>query len=503
MSTRIIDFWKSHPHFWIPITPEEKHVADTEITEQFLSYDYTLENVYGQLIYLDQFSRHFQRKLGEWPVDKARDEALAILENNLVALETADEIELVFALMVYKHHQKYNSIFSFLHTQWLQNKKLTDYTHLNKFYMDTYKKAYTFTTVKANICSEHVLTPYTISEICDYYPLDYHSPEWMMRTYVLDSVRNLFPFRKPVIVSLSGGVDSMTMLAILVRLHIPTVAAHIVYGNRQQSKQEYAFIAKYCAKLGVPLYTYSIPWLRRADVDREFYESMTRDLRFMVYKAVAEVSHIDPIVCLGHIQEDVVENIWTNFAKGQHLDNLSKMAREEVQTGVTVCRPFLTLEKSTIYEISTALAIPYLKNTTPSWSNRGKFREHFYAATHAQFGSSVDAKVIEVAQMLTKQSQLIDRLLYRPILNSCVDGAIDITPAIRAEMDEAGWMYIYTQWCHKHLDKTKPSIHAVREFIERLKRYVGGTEKTMKMTMKKDFTVLVTRDGESWKMKNI
>lgn len=500
MSTRIIDFWKTHKQFWLPITPEEKHIADTRITEQFLSYDYSSENLYGQVIYLDQFSRHFQRKLGEWPVDKAREEAAAIVHANLTILETADEIELVFALMVFKHRQEYDAIFSFLHTRWLYDKKLTDFPHLNKFYIDTYKKAYTFAAVKTHICSDHIPGYYNVSEICEYHPLSYHSPDWLLREYPLDSIQHLFTFRKPVMISLSGGVDSMVMLALLVRLRIPTIAVHIIYGNREQSQQEYAFIANYTMKLNVPLYTYKIQWLRRAQVERTFYESVTRDLRFMTYKAVAELNDIDPIVCLGHIQDDVVENIWTNFAKGQHLNNMKKMTREELQMGVTICRPFLTVEKSTIYAISKQLAIPYLKNTTPSWSNRGKFREHFYAASHAQFGSDVDKKLIEVANMFEKQAQLIDRLLYKPILDSYMNGTLDITPAIRAEMDEAGWVYIYDQVCHTRLGKKKPSIHAIRQFMERLHKFVGSTEKYMKITLKKDFTVVVTLRGQSWNL---
>ncbi len=501
MSTRIIDFWKANTDFWFPITRAEKEKADTLITEQFLSYDYTSETLYGQIIYLDQFTRHFQRKLGKGDVEEARAKAASLVHANLDSLVGADQVELVFALMPLKHRQEYECLFTFIHTRWLKDRKLTDYPVLNKFYMDTYKKAYTHDTIQLR--TEHSVTPYYPSDICDSYPERYNTDDWLpmllaSSTKEINDLLQHLDFRKPVLVSLSGGVDSMVLLALLARLGVPTIAVHIVYGNREESQQEYAFLVKYCLKLNIPLYTFAIPWLRRSQVDRAFYESMTRDLRFASYKGIRETTEMDLTVLLGHIQEDVVENIWTNFATGQHLGCLKKMAREETQMGITLCRPFLTVEKTTIYKVSEQLAIPYLKNTTPSWSNRGKFREHFLAATRDQFGPNVDAKIIQVATAFEKQTQMIDRLLYRPILDSYTvspltkEISFDITLAIQADMDETGWIYIFDEICHERLGKKKPSRHAIRQFMDRLARSKGlYMPLSLRITMKKDLIVIV------------
>ena len=59
--TNIIDFWKKNEQFWIPINEKQKHIADEAIYNLFFNYDITMENIYGKIIYLDQFSRHFCR----------------------------------------------------------------------------------------------------------------------------------------------------------------------------------------------------------------------------------------------------------------------------------------------------------------------------------------------------------------------------------------------------------------------------------------------------------
>ena len=197
-------------------------------------------------------------------------------------------------------------------------------------------------------------------------------------------------------------------------------------------------------------------------------------------------------ILLGHIQEDIVENIWTNFAKGQHLDNLGKMEICSIENGITIIRPFLEVSKIDIYRASEILGIPYLKNTTPSWSNRGKFREKFYEATHEQFGESVDKKVIEVAERLSSQANLINKLLYEPIYRSWnpETRSIDITSACRAEIDAESWSQILTHICHNFLTISKPTIHACANFTSRINKLIG-TIGIYRYDFKKDMKVTI------------
>ena len=50
-------------------------------------------------------------------------------------------------------------------------------------------------------------------------------------------------------------------------------------------------------------------------------------------------------VILGHIKEDLIENIWTNFAKGRDLFKLHKIDEISTIDGVNIMRPFHRIEK--------------------------------------------------------------------------------------------------------------------------------------------------------------
>lgn len=491
MATTIIDFWKANPSYWITSPSKHKEV-DELISKQFFNYIWNGDNIIGQVIYLDQFSRHFCRsgRIPESEVERQRRYAADIIRHNLDLVKDFDEVEIIFALMPFKHIEQYDFIFDFLHNHWLtKNRYIIDYPTLQKFYIDTYKKAFTLDTVRANLITKHELVPYDASLICDYYPDRYTSKDWSLEPVAGDKLLPLLKPERKVTVSLSGGVDSMVMLSLLKYNKVDVSAVHIVYGNRKESEHEYRLLAEFCERLSVPLFVYRIKWLRRGEVDRQFYEEMTRDLRFMTYLAVSD----NPCVLMGHIKDDVVENIWTNIAHCHHLGNLKKMEAEEIQLGVRIMRPLLTVEKSDIYRVSELLGIPYFKNTTPSWSNRGKFREHFHAATVAQYGDVIDTKVIEFAEAIQKQASLLNMLLYDPIYESFKDNKVNITTAVKAKLDAAAWLSIFEHLCHNKLGCSKPSIKCVRDFCERLYRF----QDKLRVEMGKHFRVVISRAPDS------
>lgn len=479
-STQIIDFWKANRDYWI--TPPLKHAeVDNLIYTKFWNHNWHDENIIGQIIWLDQFSRHFQRSghLSELQVENNRITAAIIFYDNQEEIETFDETEIVFALMPFKHLKDYKFIFAYLHYTWLRLKRgrLNDFPLLQKFYIDTYKKAYTLEKVSAGIVTNHETMSYDAARICEFYPPSYASGDWILDgtgekakklINCLDMAMGPLNNKK-VIVSLSGGVDSMVMLTLLKYKGALVEAVHIIYGNRKESEHEYQFLVEFCRRLGVKLYVYRIEWLRRGEVDRQFYEDMTRDLRFMCYRALGNEGEQTDIL-LGHIKDDVVENIWTNIARCQHLGDLKKMSPCEEQLGVRLWRPFLEVEKSDIYEVSEVMGIPYFKNTTPSWSNRGKFREHFHSAVVQQFGDSVDDKLIEFAEAVSGQNKLLYTLLYEPIYESFKDNTVNITGALKAGLDASNWMIIFEHICHKNLGRARPSIHCVRDFCSRISR---------------------------------
>ena len=107
----------------------------------------------------------------------------------------------------------------------------------------------------------------------------------------------------------------------------------------------------------------------RSSKYREDYERATKQIRFNFYKS------FDCPVLLGHNKDDCYENIFANLSKQIHFDNLFGMSSTSIDNDVTIIRPFLDIEKKSIIEKAHYLHIPYLEDSTPAWSVRGKMRD--------------------------------------------------------------------------------------------------------------------------------
>lgn len=498
--TTIQDFWFEHERFWFPVTAGEKLEADFEISKLFWNYDLSGENLIGQIIYYDQFSRHFQRAglLVESDVAAWRQKALMIARDNLDhLLSSEDERVLVWSLMPYKHAGFCVGAVEKATPFLRENRPL-----LRRFYEDTYKKGYTEDEVwKGLILSSKASVKYDVAAITEESGVDLIHPYRQTESHTLPLADVIEEAGEDnVVVSLSGGVDSMLLCYLYRAMRYSVSAIHIIYGNRAESEEEYSFIADFCERIGVPLVTYRIPWLRRdrggGNVSREFYERMTRDLRFMVYRLVAGNR---PVV-LGHIHDDLVENIMTNFVRGDHLGWLGAMTLGDTQMGVKLLRPFLHVKKEDIYAAARVVGLGWLKNTTPSWSNRGKFREKFYGALVEQYGASVDDSLVAVAEKISTQSAMLDRLLYQPVFASwrAEEMSLDVTAGMEAQLNAAGWSRIFEWVCHDRLGVRKPTLGAASEFIRRVGRLVGDGR--IKINMGKNLVFLVKRHEGRFKM---
>lgn len=186
-----------------------------------------------------------------------------------------------------------------------------------------------------------------------------------------------------ITVSISGGVDSMILSWIMVEYgrlkNIPVNLVHIQYNNRNTCRQEVEFLKRWLLVLRknyrhIDLWVRSIHEIQRHSVWRNIYEDITRTYRFNAYR------HLGTDVFLGHNRDDVLENILTNICSGTHYDNLKGMKRVGKENGIQIIRPFLQVPKKELMEIAYLYEIPYLEDSTPAWSRRGRLRDQVIPA---------------------------------------------------------------------------------------------------------------------------
>lgn len=190
-----------------------------------------------------------------------------------------------------------------------------------------------------------------------------------------------------IIISLSGGVDSMVALYVMKilcdsearRKKIKNIiAVHINYNNRVETQDELDFVNYYCNLLGVRLFFRTIREIKRDDCMnnglRDLYEDITKKIRYDMYRCNTHNPQTT-YVLLGHNKDDCFENIITNISNKNNYNNLCGMETLANIDGINFWRPMLNVKKGEIIEFANCNNIPYLFDSTPTWSVRGKIRD--------------------------------------------------------------------------------------------------------------------------------
>ena len=262
-------------------------------------------------------------------------------------------------------------------------------------------------------------------------------------------------YENGVIVSLSGGVDSMVILAILIKLQyqkfFKIVTCNINYNLRNESEMESTFLKKYCRNYNITSNTqhlhgtYSRGNHRGLVTNlgiskRSEFEELSKNVRYNAYKKL-----IDDLKCcgvmLGHHGDDIIENIFTNSMKGHNLLDIEVMKKISEIRGINIFRPLLDVRKKEIIDFAHKYDIPYFLDTTPKWSRRGKMRNEIFPLFTKVFGNSWKNKFKEIGTQSNNWNLTIKNLIIEPWLNEVKFKKDCFQMTIKYLDDENLWLY--------------------------------------------------------------
>jgi tRNA(Ile)-lysidine synthetase-like protein len=230
---------------------------------------------------------------------------------------------------------------------------------------------------------------------------------------------------KGIIISLSGGVDSMVTLAILIFLqksyNFTIYTASIDYGLRNESKDESNFLIEYTKTFDITSYVSYVKGISRKKNEsgsRSEFEEESRNLRFNTYKKIIEENKLEKNtgVFVAHHIDDIVENIFTNSMRGANLLDLEVMKETNTIHNVKIFRPFIGFKKQTIYDFAHQFGVPYFLDTTPKWSKRGKMRNEVFPLLDSVFGKDWRNKMKQLGSQSNEWSNYIDKYVINPWL---------------------------------------------------------------------------------------
>ena len=172
-----------------------------------------------------------------------------------------------------------------------------------------------------------------------------------MKKKILETIKkyNLIENGDKLVLAVSGGPDSITMLDILNEIRNEKIinfeicVAHINHMIREEAKSDELYVKKYCEEKNIDFYSKSIDVLKLANNNKTGTEEMGRIVRYKFFDEVLEKTSSNK-VSLAHNKNDKAETIIMNIIRGSGISGLKGI---EPKRGKYI-RPLIECERCEI-----------------------------------------------------------------------------------------------------------------------------------------------------------
>ena len=174
--------------------------------------------------------------------------------------------------------------------------------------------------------------------------------------------KGYFNRHKKILVAVSGGADSMSLLHFLYNhqkdLDIQLGIAHVNHKQRQESEHEEAYLRHWAKEHKVPFH-YSA-------FSGKFSENAARTFRYEFFKRVMKDYEYSALVTAHHA-DDQAETIFMRLLRGSRLRHLTGISAIRPFGTGQIIRPFLHLTKAQLpvtfhFEDRSNMSLAYLRN---------------------------------------------------------------------------------------------------------------------------------------------
>ncbi len=172
-----------------------------------------------------------------------------------------------------------------------------------------------------------------------------------------------------LVVSLSGGADSVLLLALAAGAARKgrVTAVHVAHGLRgEESRGDADFCARLCMALGVPLVRAAAP----IDPDAPGVEAAARRARYASLGTAARASGAR-VVATGHHADDALETLLMRWMRGTELSGLAGLkARGPLPSGapedadLVVVRPLIDWRREEVRALLRAIDLPWREDSS-------------------------------------------------------------------------------------------------------------------------------------------
>ncbi|MEX5213583.1 MAG: tRNA lysidine(34) synthetase TilS [Nitrospiraceae bacterium] len=228
-----------------------------------------------------------------------------------------------------------------------------------------------------------------------------------------------------VLVALSGGPDSVALMACLHQLapkwHLQLTAVHCNYGLRgHESDEDEAFVTTFCRRRNIPLLVEQLRLARQAPRGRRSVQEEARELRYRLLNELARRHGFDRIA-LGHTADDQAETVLLWMLRGAGTTGLGGMRHDRPGLHAHFIRPLLDCSREAVLRYLKSEGLAYREDSSnQSRAYRRNRIRHDVLPLLKEFNPAIVPTLCRQADLLAEDEKVLqgesDRSLARLLI---------------------------------------------------------------------------------------
>ena len=212
---------------------------------------------------------------------------------------------------------------------------------------------------------------------------------------------------KTVIISCSGGPDSMALLSVINSIkdsnNIKVIVAHVNHKVRKESDEEALMVEKYAKDNNDIFELYEI---NNYHAKKNFHED-ARNIRYAFLKDLKDKYKADYLLTAHH-GDDLMETIFMRISRGSNLKGYIGFKEEGSWEGIKILRPLINKTKQELEEYDVKNNVPYRIDKTNYSSDytRNRYRNDILPLLKKE-DNNIHLKYLKLSNEMNKYYEFV------------------------------------------------------------------------------------------------